>query len=297
MPSDATAAPAPEPEIHQARTADVGGAAVRRALPRRGHRTVGAWCFADHFGPALGTAGSIGPHPHIGLQTVTWLLEGELLHRDSLGSEQLIRPGQLNLMTAGHGVVHAEEVDATWVGPRHGVQLWVALPEASRGGPAAFEHHAVLPEIEFDGASGVVLVGEFDAAVSPARADTDHVGVELTVWSTTNIPLRRQAEYALIPLNGPIALNGTTLGVGELAYLAPGRDEIELTPDLASRALLVGGSPFEFEPLMWWNFVARTRDEISQAFVDWEEGDPRFGPVASKLDRVSTSAPMWLDRS
>jgi len=287
---------APEPEIHQARTADVGGASVRRALPRRGHRTVGAWCFADHFGPALGTAGSIGPHPHVGLQTVTWLLEGELLHRDSLGSEQLIKPGQLNLMTAGKGVVHAEEADPGWVGPRHGVQLWVALPHATRNGPAAFEHHDVLPEIEFAGASGVVLVGEFDSAVSPARADTDHVGVELTVWSPATIPLRPAAEYALIPLNGPISLNGTELGVGEVAYLAPGRDEIELTPDIASRALLVGGSPFEYEPLMWWNFVARTREEISQAYLDWESEDPRFGPVHTKLDRVSTSAPIWLDR-
>ena len=135
-----------------------------------------------------------------------------------------------------------------------------------------------------------------NAAVSPARADTDHVGVELLITSPATIPLRREAEYALIPLNGPITLDGVTLGVGELAYLAPGRDEVHLSPDLAGRALLVGGSPFEYEPLMWWNFVARTRDEISRAFVEWEAGDPRFGPVASKLDRVTTTAPMWLDR-
>src|SRR5690606_33874324 len=131
-------------ERSESRTTEVGGLSVRRALPRRGRRTVGAWCFVDHFGPSDGEARMlVGPHPHIGLSTVTWLVDGEVLHRDSLGTEQPIRPGQLNLMTAGHGVPHAEESGPV---PRlHGAQLWVAQPDATRTGPPAFEHHAELP--------------------------------------------------------------------------------------------------------------------------------------------------------
>ena len=138
-------------EVTESHTATVGKFSVRRALPRRGRRTVGAWCFADHMGPADVTETSgmdIGPHPHIGLQTVTWLLDGEALHRDSLGSEQLITPGQLNLMTAGAGVAHSEEATGRYHGRLEGIQLWVALPEPTRDSAAAFEHHAELPRVE-----------------------------------------------------------------------------------------------------------------------------------------------------
>ena len=141
----------PRVEVTASRVAQVGGAPVRRALPRRTHRTIGAWCFLDHFGPTRVTAETatrIGPHPHLGLQTVTWLLEGELVHVDSLGSEQPIRPGQLNLMTAGGGVAHAEDGRGLAAPDIHGVQLWVAQPDASRHGPAAFEHRADLPGLE-----------------------------------------------------------------------------------------------------------------------------------------------------
>src|SRR4051794_9752091 len=163
-PSTAVAAPAPTLEISDSRTATVGGVTVRRALPRRTRRTVGAWCFADHMGPAAATENEgldIGPHPHIGLQTVTWLIDGKVLHRDSLGSEQLIAPGQLNLMTSGAGIAHAEETSGTYVGQLHGIQLWVALPERTRNGGSAFEHHRELPQVDLDRAVATVLLGEF----------------------------------------------------------------------------------------------------------------------------------------
>src|SRR3954471_22693840 len=159
--SVADAAPAPavdrpeacELEIIEGRDAQVGAFGVNRVLPRRARRTVGSWCFVDHMGPGRVTADrglDIGPHPHAGLQTVTWLLHGEVLHRDSLGSEQVIRPGQLNLMTAGEGVSHSEEARGVYDCPLHGVQLWVAQPDATRHGAAAFEHHFELPRIELD---------------------------------------------------------------------------------------------------------------------------------------------------
>src|SRR5215510_1389082 len=162
------AADAVEPpvvEVLPSRTADVAGTLVHRALPRRARRTIGAWCFLDHFRPAGADdpPGMIGPHPHIGLQTVTWLLEGESLHTDSLGSEQLIRPGQLNLMTAGHGVAHAED-GRDWGHAAHGVQLWVALPDATRDGAAAFEHHGDLPRVALGSGEAVVLIGELAGA-------------------------------------------------------------------------------------------------------------------------------------
>ena len=153
-----------EVELTESHVAQVGDLQVRRALPRRQRRTVGSWCFADHMGPAQVRAGEgidIGPHPHIGLQTVTWLTDGEILHRDSLGSEQLIRPGQLNLMTAGAGVSHSEEGTA-YSGPLQGVQFWVVQPEETRHGPAAFEHQPSLPEVELDNAVATVFIGEMD---------------------------------------------------------------------------------------------------------------------------------------
>src|SRR5947209_4908276 len=163
--SDRTVATAEPPvvEVTDSREATVGTMRVRRALPRRQRRTVGAWCFVDHMGPQQVTEAhgpDIGPHPHMGLHTVTWLVDGAVLHRDSLGSEQLIRPGQLNLMTAGHGVVHAEEAVDGYRGTLHGVQLWVAQPAATRDDGAAFEQHAELPVVEQGGAVATVLVGE-----------------------------------------------------------------------------------------------------------------------------------------
>ena len=192
-------------EITDSRRTEVGGVAIRRALPQRSRRTVGAWCFVDHMGPATvgpDRALDIGPHPHIGLQTVTWLLAGEILHRDSLGSEQFIRPGQLNLMTAGHGVSHAEEA-TDYRGQLHGVQLWVAQPSATRERSAAFEHHGSLPHVDLDGGVATVLVGDFAGSRSPARRDTDHVGVDLDLHGGDCVmSLDPSFEYALVVLDG-----------------------------------------------------------------------------------------------
>lgn len=283
-------------EITESHTATVGAATVRRALPRRQRRTVGAWCFADHMGPAEVRPGhgiDVGPHPHIGLQTVTWLVDGEILHRDSLGSEQLIRPGQLNVMTAGHGVSHSEE-GTDHRGTLEGVQLWVAQPEATRHGPAAFEHHADLPRVEVGAGSATVIVGAFDGATSPARTDTDHVGLELRLPSgPVEVPLRAECEYALVVVRGRVELAGRSIAPGVLAYLGIGHDVVRLGVQEPTTALLLGGVPFPEPIVMWWNYVGRTRAEVGQAHADWTDRSSRFGTVASPLARLDVDAPPW----
>src|SRR5690242_13129495 len=180
-------------DLLEGRTTRVGEFDVRRVLPQRRRRTVGAWCFADQMGPGRvsETHGlDIGPHPHMGLQTVTWLLRGVVLHRDSLGSEQEIRPGQLNLMTAGRGVSHSEETTGIHRGELHGIQLWVAQPESTRDADPAFEHHDLLPEAELGNGVATVLIGVFLGARSTARRDTEHVGVDLDLRpGRTVVPL------------------------------------------------------------------------------------------------------------
>ena len=284
-------------EVFTSRTAEVGGASVRRALPRRGHRTIGAWCFLDHFGPhevTAATAMQVGPHPHMGLQTVTWLLEGEARHTDSLGSDQLIRPGQLNLMTAGHGIAHAEDGRHRPHGTSHGVQLWVAQPEATRDGPSGFEHHGELPAVALGPAVATVLVGAFGATRSPARTDTPLVGVDLALApGAVDVPLEPGFEHGLAVLAGAVSVEGSTVAADQLAYLGAGRREIRLDAAAPARALLLGGAPFGETILMWWNFVARTRDEVDAAVADWESGTARFGEVRTTLERIPAPLPTW----
>lgn len=286
-----------EVEILQPRHADVGGFGVERVLPRRGRRMVGAWCFVDHLGPGdVDTASGldVGPHPHIGLQTVTWLVEGALLHRDSLGSEQVVRPGQLNLMTAGHGVSHAEETRGVHTGRLYGVQLWVAQPAATRDGAPAFEHHAELPQVPVDGSGATVLVGTFADATSPARHDTDHLGVEVSLRpGRTNVPLVPRFEHAILALGFGVTVGGRPLPPGHLGYLGVGRDELAIDADQAARVLLIGGEPFDEELLMWWNYVARSREEIVAAHEEWTHGGERFGTVRSPLPRIDATGPPW----
>ena len=291
------AAPAPpELELLEARSTEVGGLPVRRALPKRGRRTVGAWCFVDHLGPARldeKTAVEIGPHPHIGLQTVTWLLDGTQVHSDSLGTEQLIRPGQLNLMTAGGGVAHAEE-SLGYRGPVHGVQLWVALPEATRHGPADFEHHADLPQAELASGTATVLLGRLEDAESKARTDTPLLGVDLDLRpGTTPLPLTPEFEHALLVLDGAVAVGERVVRPGALAYLGTDRDELALSALDPARVMLLGGEPFGEQVFMWWNFVARSREEVDAAWDDWESGAERFGTVASALPRMPAAPPLW----
>jgi redox-sensitive bicupin YhaK (pirin superfamily) len=287
---------APCIEVTDSRDEQVGRIRVRRALPRKGRRTVGAWCFADHMGPADVTENSgldVGPHPHIGLQTVTWLIDGQVLHRDSLGSEQVIKPGQLNLMTSGGAVSHAEEATGHYRGTLEGIQLWVALPEDTRHGAAAFEHHAALPQGELDGAVATVLIGDFGDLSSPARHDTPLVGVDLNLHGPATVPLRPDWEYAVVVMKGAVGIDGSPLPPGKLGYLGRGRDELHLDTREPTRAVLLGGEPFEDPIVMWWNFVGRTRSEIDTAYASWARQDDRFGQVHSRLPLIPAKAPYW----
>jgi quercetin 2,3-dioxygenase len=283
-------------EVTDSHEAEVGRFRVRRALPRRGRRTVGAWCFADHMGPADVTEDAgldVGPHPHIGLQTVTWLTDGQVLHRDSLGTEQVIAPGQLNLMTSGGGLSHSEEATGHYRGTLEGIQLWIALPEATRHGPGVFEHHAELPQADLDGAVATVLVGDFAQLASPARHDSPLVGVDLQVHGDTTVPLRPDWEHALVVLEGALGIGGQRLGPGELGYLGQGRDELRLEVRERTQALLLGGEPFAEPIVMWWNFVARSREEIDAAYTSWQQQDDRFGRLDSPLPRIPAPPPWW----
>jgi redox-sensitive bicupin YhaK (pirin superfamily) len=286
-------------ETYEAHEAQVGRFTVRRALPQRSRRTVGAWCFADHMGPADVTEGAgldVGPHPHIGLQTVTWLLDGQALHKDTLGSEQVISPGQLNLMTAGNAVAHAEEATGHYRGRLEGIQLWVALPEATRHGEAAFEHHADLPRTELAHGAGdaTVLVGEFGGAFSPARRDTALMGADLALRGRAVVPLDPSFEHALIVLRGAAAVGGVPLAPGKVAHVGIGTSELVLDVDGPARVMLLGGEPFPEPITMWWNFVARTHDEIDAAYASWRDDDGRFGRVTSTLPTIPAPAPPWL---
>jgi redox-sensitive bicupin YhaK (pirin superfamily) len=279
-------------EVTSSKASQVGSLTVQRLLPRRARRTVGPWCFADVMGPvADAAAGGIGPHPHIGLQTVTWLLSGELLHFDSLGSEQTIKPGQLNLMTAGHGVAHAEESHGSQ--SLHGIQLWIAQPETTRHGEPAFEHHADLPRTELSGGEATLLVGELAGARSSARGDTDHVGAELRLRGSSEIPVAEAFEHAVLAVDGGLSVAGEPVPGGHLAYVAPGRASLEVTARESAVALLLGGMPFPDELVMWWNYVARTRDEVAEAHAAWTAREERFGPVASSLAPVDVGPPPW----
>jgi redox-sensitive bicupin YhaK (pirin superfamily) len=258
---------------------------VRRLLPQRIRRMVGAWCFVDHFGPddVVGRPGmQVPPHPHTGLQTVSWLVEGEILHRDSLGSLQTIMPGQVNLMTAGHGIAHSEESPPQHPPVMHGLQLWVALPDSARHGPPSFDHHPAVPVLRdlAAGATVTVVVGAVGDARSPVRAYTPLVGaeVQLTAGAHLRLPLERDFEYGLLAMDGSAEVDGGALPPGSLLYLDRGRTGLDLRADGAARVFLLGGEPFDEPLVMWWNFVGRSHDEIVDARTDWMAGR-RFGTV------------------
>jgi quercetin 2,3-dioxygenase len=284
-------------ELTPSRESRVGDTAVWRALPTRQRRTVGAWCFLDHAPQMLvdhGRGMRIGPHPHIGLQTVTWLLDGEVVHHDSLGSEQLIRPGQLNLMSAGRGVAHAEETPQKYRGAVHAVQLWVAQPDRTRLDPPAFEHHGELPQLELGTATATVIVGALSGVESAARRDTELLGIDLVLRpGRTVVDVAPGHEHAVVVLDGTVAIDGNVVPRDQLAYLGIGRDVVVISAADTARALLVGGEPFEARPLMWWNFVARDRAEVDVAYADWQAGSDRFGAVVSGLDSIPAPPPPW----
>lgn len=217
----------------------------------------------------------VAPHPHIGLQTVSWLLDGEVLHRDSLGYESLIRPGELNLMTSGRGIAHSEETPRHHSGRLRGVQLWVALPDAARNAAAGFAHHADIPTVDLAGGTAKVFAG----GPSPAAFHSPIVGAEIRVKRALVMPVEREFEHALFVLDGAATLDGEPLEREVLYYLAPGTSELPLATADRATILLLGGTPFEERIVMWWNFVARTREEIVAAREEWERGESRFGEV------------------
>lgn len=251
---------------------------IRRALPNPLKRMIGAWCFLDHAGPAeiANKDGlRVGPHPHIGLQTFTWMIEGEVLHRDSLGCVQLIRPGQVNLMTAGRGIVHSEESPAEHPPRLHAAQLWIALPDQYRHINPAFDHYPNLPVLQRDGFSITVLAGDTLGQRSPARIYSPLVGLDFTATgpARTMMPVQPDFEYGVMVMAGSARIEGETLLPGCLLYLGCGRHELHLEVHEPTRFLLLGGEPFNEEILLWWNFVGRTPDDIIAATDAWNTGN------------------------
>jgi quercetin 2,3-dioxygenase len=295
-------------DVVEARKAAIGdGTEVRRLLPQRVLRTIGAWCFLDHYGPDDVSAGQgmrVPPHPHIGLQTASWLFGGTVLHRDSLGHEQLIRPGELNLMTSGRGIVHSEESPKTRPATLHGVQLWIALPDTQRHRAPDFAHHADLPVVRYGDARVTIIVGEFAGQRSPATTYTPLIALEVMLaegaddaaddpadeaangaagggdvardaWLPAELPLDPAFEHGVLAVEGPGTVGGAPIAPGLLAHLPQGTTSVRLD---GARFFIIGGKPLRERLVMWWNFVARTGAEIEQARGDWMAG--RFGEVS-----------------
>ncbi|MFT4210777.1 MAG: pirin family protein [Microbacterium sp.] len=257
---------------------------VHRALPQRELPMVGAWCFLDRFGPQRARM-RVEPHPHIGLQTVTWPLVGEVRHRDAVGSDVVIRRGQLNLMTSGEGISHSEYSVGDGEVPLDALQLWVALPESRRHGEPAFERHERLPEVALGAdAAATVVMGSFAGVASPASAYTPIVGAEVRVPAGTSVelPLEPAWEHAVVGVAGDVTVDADgprAVAPLELLYLGAGRAGVTVQAASAATLFLLGGAPFEDEIVMWWNFVGRTHEEIVAARQDWEAGAARFGHV------------------
>ncbi|HEV2640297.1 MAG TPA: pirin family protein [Actinocrinis sp.] len=260
------------------------GTEVRRLLPSLGRRMVGAWCFVDHYGPddiADQPGMQVPPHPHTGLQTVSWLHAGEVLHRDSLGSVATLRPRELGLMTAGAAIAHSEQSPANHPAVLHGAQLWVALPDQHRHTAAAFEHHPQLPSVTAAGLRGTVILGELAGVASPGRTFSPIVGADLALSAGTELelPVERDFEYAVLGMSGAASVDGVPVEPGAMLYLGCGRTGLRLRADVAGEVMLLGGEPFEEKIVMWWNFVGRTGAEIGEFRAAWQAGE-RFGAVA-----------------
>ncbi|WP_269619116.1 pirin family protein [Zhongshania sp. BJYM1] len=261
------------------------GMTIERFLPSKHLRMIGAWTFLDHIGPADISESSgvqVGPHPHTGLQTFTWMIEGELLHRDSLGYEQLIRPGQVNLMTAGKGISHSEESPDGRPSAFHGAQLWIALPEEHRFIDPAFEHFPDLPKLQLSGLDITVIAGNAFGLSAPAKFYTPLMAADFFAAQSklAVLALNPDFEYGVLVLDGRVNVVGENLDTTELLYLSCGRSSLEIIADEGSRFLLIGGTPFKEDVLMWWNFIGRTKEEISGFVADWNSGESKdFGKV------------------
>jgi redox-sensitive bicupin YhaK (pirin superfamily) len=258
---------------------------VRRTLPQRARSLIGAWCFIDHYGPHDILAGGgmdVPPHPHTGLQTVSWLFSGEIEHRDSAGVHAMVRPGELNLMTAGAGICHSE-VSVSRAPILHGVQLWVALPDADRDTGRDFIHFA--PTVQTIGAARIrVFIGELGGIHSPVHTFTPLLGaqVDLAPGATVELDVNPTFEHGVLLDQGEVDAAGTALGIADLWYQSPGHGTIVLTNsgEHPARMLVLGGVPFAEELVMWWNFVGRSHDDIARYRRQWQEHDDRFGSVS-----------------
>lgn len=280
-------------QVLPAREVPMGGPRaldVRRTLPQRARTLIGAWCFADHYGPidvpAIGGM-DLPPHPHTGLQTVSWLFSGDIEHRDSLGTHAPIRTGELNLMTGGHGIAHSEVSTADTM-VLHGVQLWVALPEADREATRDFQHHVPEP-VQIDGAELRVFLGSLGGETSPVRTFTPLLGAQIDVEPHTTVTLSVDPgfEHGLLVDAGDVLLDDAAIRPAELGYVPSGVETLTITnrSDGPARTILLGGPPFEEEIVMWWNFIARDHDEIVRAREDWEAASDRFGVVEGYAGR------------
>ncbi|MBO4260163.1 pirin family protein, partial [Streptomyces griseorubiginosus] len=283
---DGEPAETPRVEVLSARDVPLGGPRairVRRTLPQRARTLIGAWCFADHYGPVDATARgmNVPPHPHTGLQTVSWLFSGEIEHRDTLGTHALVRPGEMNLMTGGHGIAHSE-VSTPNTTVLHGVQLWVALPEEHRDTGRDFQHHVPKP-VSVDGAELRVFLGSLAGSTSPVRSFTPLLGAELILepQATVRLDVDPAFEHGLLVDAGDVRLLGTVLHPADLGYVPRGTGTLTLVnaSDEPARTILLGGPPFEEEIVMWWNFIGRSHEDIARAREDWEASSDRFGTI------------------
>jgi hypothetical protein len=264
---------------------------VRRTLPQRHRSLIGAWCFVDHYGPddVTATTGmSVAPHPHTGLQTVSWLFTGEIEHRDSAGHHAWVRPGEVNLMTAGRGISHSE-VSTPEARSLHGAQLWVALPDADRDTDPGFDHHTPTP-VAGAGWEARVFLGSLLGSTSPVPTYSPLVGAELLLEAGTALTLDVDPafEHGVLVDTGVLAVAGTEVKQHELAYVPVGTDRLRLTAyDVPVRLLLLGGTPFGEAIVMWWNFVGRSHDEIVGFRRQWQEQITADGAVVADSQQVS----------
>jgi redox-sensitive bicupin YhaK (pirin superfamily) len=262
------------------RTVDLGDFAVRRALPSARTRMVGPFIFFDHFGPAEFHAGNgldVRPHPHIGLATVTYLFDGEIMHRDSLGTSMAIKPGEVNWMTAGRGIVHSERtrpekrVDGE---PIHGLQMWVALPAAKEEMEAGFAHHATaeFPVIKENGKNVRVVVGTLYGASSPVPTVHETIFGDVHLKAGTSLPLDADhEERAIYLIEGIVDISGDRFEPGRLLVFKPG-DAPTITAVSDAHFVIVGGAPMDGPRHIWWNFVSSRKERIEQAKADWKAG-------------------------
>jgi len=267
------------------RARDLGGFSVRRALPAASKQMVGPFIFFDQMGPAeflIGSGIDVRPHPHIGLATVTYLFDGEIMHRDSLGSALAIKPGELNLMSAGRGIVHSERTSAEEraKGPRlFGIQAWAALPKAHEEGAPAFAHHGAseLPRISADGKTVRVIMGTLYGQTSPAAFPHPAFYAEAVLAPGAVLPLDPDYdERGIYIASGEIDIAGETFSTGRLLVFRPG-DRISILALSQARLMLLGGEPMDGPRHIWWNFVSSSKDRIDAAKADWKAG--RFSPV------------------